>query len=99
LTSYRLVFRKKARKDWDKLGDTLRQQFRKKLNERLIHPRVPKDALRRFPNCYKIKLQKSGYRLAYRVDDDRVIVIVLAVGQREGDAVYEELAARFPEEK
>ena len=43
--SYKLEFLPSARKEWDKLGVTLREQFKKKLGERLAHPRVPADAL------------------------------------------------------
>ncbi|RUT31119.1 type II toxin-antitoxin system RelE/ParE family toxin [Arsenicitalea aurantiaca] len=38
--------------------------------------------------CYKIKLRSAGYRLVYRVEDEIVTVIVLAVGKREADKVY-----------
>lgn len=98
MTTYRLVFRKHARREWDKLGETVRRQLRKKLEERLRNPRVPKDALRHYRNCYKIKLRDAGYRLVYRVDNDRILVIVLAVAQREDDEVYDILAARYAEE-
>ena len=35
-----------------------------------------------WPTAIKIKLKNAGYRLAYRVDDSRVVVIVVAVGKR-----------------
>jgi mRNA interferase RelE/StbE len=64
---YRLEFLPSARKEWDKLGATIRAQFVKKLRERLEHPRVPASALHGMPDHYKIKLRQSGYRLVYRV--------------------------------
>lgn len=39
-------------------------------------------------DCYKIKLAKAGYRLVYKVEDEQIIVLVLTVGKREGNAVY-----------
>ncbi|WJH40515.1 type II toxin-antitoxin system RelE/ParE family toxin [Aliirhizobium terrae] len=87
--SYRLEFLPSARKEWDKLGATLREQFRKKLAERLLNPRVPPDALRGMADHYKIKLRTAGYRLVYRVEDERVTVVVIAVGKRERSEVYE----------
>jgi mRNA interferase RelE/StbE len=33
-------------------------------------------------------LQNAGYRLIYQVDDNRDLVIVVAVGKRESLAVY-----------
>ncbi|OYW91203.1 MAG: hypothetical protein B7Z23_08560 [Pseudomonadales bacterium 32-61-5] len=38
---------------------------------------------------YKIKLRSAGYRLVYRVEDERVTVVVVAVGKRERSEVYE----------
>ena len=37
------------------------------------------------PNCYKIKLKSPGIRLVYRVEDDRLVILVLAIGRRERD--------------
>ncbi|AZD13134.1 mRNA interferase RelE [Pseudomonas chlororaphis] len=61
--TYKLQFLPSARKEWDKLGHTLREQFKKKLAERLEMPRVPADVLYGMADCYKIKLKASGYRL------------------------------------
>jgi len=87
--TYRLEFLPSARKEWDKLGATIRQHFVKKLRERLEHPRVPAAALHGMPDHYKIKLRQSGYRLVYRVRDESVTVTVVAVGRREHSEVYE----------
>lgn len=38
--SYKLDFKKSALKEWKKLGATLREQFKKKLIERLENPHV-----------------------------------------------------------
>ena len=56
---------------------------------------MPKDKLRDFDNVYKIKLKSLGYRLAYEVIDERLVVLVLVVGKRENNAVYDELARRM----
>lgn len=86
---YRLEFLAAARKEWDKLGSTIRGQFVKKLRERLEEPRVPASTLHGMPDHYKIKLRQSGYRLVYRVVDQTIIVTVVAVGKREPNEVYE----------
>lgn len=92
--TYRLEFLPSARKEWDKLGHTLREQFKKKLAERLERPRIVSDALHGMPDCYKIKLKSSGYRLVYEVIDERVVVSVVAVGKRERSDVYERAKKR-----
>jgi mRNA interferase RelE/StbE len=85
---YKLEFLPSALKEWKKLGPTLREQFKKKLAERLNGPRVPGDALHNMADHYKIKLRAAGYRLVYWVNDKTVTVIVVAVGRREGSEVY-----------
>jgi len=92
--TYRLEFLPSALKEWEKLGHTLREQFKKKLVERLEVPRVPADALHGMPDCYKIKLKAAGYRLVYQVIDERVVVSVVAVGKRERSGVYERAKKR-----
>ena len=86
--TFRLEFLPSAFKEWEKLGHTIREQLKKKLRERLSLPRIPADALHGMPDHYKIKLRNAGYRLVYRVEDDRVVVTVVAVGKRERSDVY-----------
>ena len=93
--SYKLFFIKKAKKEWDKLNSSIKEQFKKKLKERLQNPIVPADKLSGYENIYKIKLRSSGYRLAYEVRADKVIIVILAVGKRENSAVYKSLQKRL----
>ena len=86
--TYSLEFDSRALKEWRKLGDTVREQFKKKLAERLATPRVPASKLHGHPDRYKIKLRSAGYRLVYRVEDSAITVTVVAVGKRERSAVY-----------
>lgn len=92
--SYKLKFLPSAWKEWEKLGDTVREQFKKKLVERLDSPVVPADRLRGFENHYKIKLRASGYRLVYEVEDAAVTVYVVTVGKRDKNLVYQRAKRR-----
>jgi mRNA interferase RelE/StbE len=94
LTTFDLEFLPSAQKEWNKLGSTIQKQFTKKLFERLSNPRVLADRLSDMPDCYKIKLASAGYRLVYRVYDDRIVVQVIAVGKRERHSVYKAAAGR-----
>jgi mRNA interferase RelE/StbE len=94
LTTYELEFLPSAQKEWNKLGSTIQKQFTKKLRERLSVPRIPSARLGDIPDCYKIKLRQAGYRLVYRVYDDRIVVQVIAVGKRERNEVYKAAAGR-----
>ncbi|MDH4874624.1 type II toxin-antitoxin system RelE/ParE family toxin [Pseudomonas sp. BN515] len=93
--TYELEFLPSALKEWRKLGDTVRDQFKKKLKERLQRPRIQGDALHGMPDCFKIKLRTAGYRLVYRVEDQRITVVVIGVGKREGGAVYDKAKGRL----
>ena len=70
---------------------TIREQFAKKLAERLERPRVPKDALSGHPDHYKIKLRDAGYRLVYRVEDETITVLVVSIGKRERSEAYRKI--------
>ncbi len=85
---YDLQFNVKALKEWERLDSSIRLQFAKKLKERLEQPRVAADKLRDMPDCYKIKLRASGFRLVYEVVDEHVIITVISVGKREKGKVY-----------
>jgi len=92
--TYKLEFLPSALKEWKKLGHTVREQIKKKLRERLEAPKVQADALRDMPGHFKIKLRASGYRLVYRVEDERVVVVVVAVCKRERGAAYQSAGKR-----
>ncbi|MFA3780984.1 type II toxin-antitoxin system RelE/ParE family toxin [Yersinia sp. 1652 StPb PI] len=88
--TYKLGFFKSALKEWRKLAPPIREQFKKKLIKRLEHPHVPTARLSGAnANRYKIKLRNLGYRLVYQIEEDEVIILVVAVGKRENDAVYQ----------
>ena len=95
MTSYELEFRAEALKEWRALGANVREQFKKKLSERLVNPHLPSARLSGMPNCYKIKLRAAGYRLIYQVEDDVLIIVVVAVGRRDRNAVYKAAAGRL----
>lgn len=92
--SYKLSFHPDALEEWRKLDATVSVQFKKKLAERLQNPRVPSAKLAGHENRYKIKLRSVGYRLVYEVRDAVLLVIVVAVGKRERNAVYRVAAKR-----
>jgi len=91
---YKLKFLPSALKEWNKLGSTVREKFKKKLSERLKNPEVPSDRLRGFENHYKIKLRNSGYRLVYEVEKNEISVYVIAVGKRDRSEVYKSASKR-----
>ena len=93
--TFELEFDPRAWKEWEKLGDTVRQQLKKKLAEVLLNPRIEANRLHSLPDCYKIKLRSSGYRLVYQVIDHEVVVFVVAVDRREREQAYRKAAERL----
>ena len=93
--TYDLEFIEKSHKEWNKLGHTIKKQFKKKLKQRLELPRVEASKLKGIDNCYKIKLRQSGYRLVYKVQDKKLVVLVLVIGKRERNDVYKSAISRY----
>jgi mRNA interferase RelE/StbE len=92
--SFELAF---LEEDWaygQGVDGAIRTQLKKKLAERLQAPRVPASQLSGHPDRYKIKLRSVGYRLVYEVRDQQVLVLVIAVGKRDRNAVYRAAAQR-----
>ena len=86
--TYGLAFLDEALKEWRKLDSVTRDQFKSKLAERLLNPKVPSARLHGAKERYKIKLRNAGFRLVYEVRDRELLVLVVAVGKRERNAVY-----------
>lgn len=95
---YRLFFVPSALQEWRELDGSVKETLRKLLRKRLNNPHVPGGALRgELVGYYKIKLRKQGYRLVYCVEDDALIVMVMAVDKREDGVVYRSVLARMTE--
>jgi mRNA interferase RelE/StbE len=86
--------------EWQTLDGSVKELLRKALKKRLIEPHVPGAQLHGdLHGCYKIKLRKQGYRLVYMVEDDMLVVLVLAIDLRENLAAYRAAITRLLEQK
>lgn len=95
-TPYRLKFLPQALAEWNALDGSVKTVLRKLLKKRLAQPHVPGAELHaELAGCYKIKLRKQGYRLVYQVEDDVLVVLVLAVDKREDMAAYRAAVQRL----
>lgn len=93
---YRLKFLPEAIEEWNALDGSVKEVLRKTLKKRLQQPRTPGAQLHGdLRNCYKIKLRKQGYRLVYSVEDDALVVLVLAIDKREDMAAYRSAVERL----
>jgi len=91
---YKIKFIPISYKEWEKIDYSIKMQFKKKLEKIIQNPRVPKNKLNGYKNIYKIKLKNSGFRLAYEVKDEEIIVLVLSAGKRENNDIYNNLKDR-----
>jgi mRNA interferase RelE/StbE len=95
---YRLQFVPSAWAEWQALDGSVKDVLRKLLKKRLDNPHVPGGELHgALAGHYKIKLRKQGYRLVYGVQDDILMVMVMAVDKREENAVYQSAMVRLAE--
>jgi mRNA interferase RelE/StbE len=93
---YRLKFLPEALQEWNALDGSVKEILRKALKKRLVTPRTPGARLHGdLVDCYKIKLRKQGYRLVYRVEDDALVVLVLAVDKRQDRVAYRSAVERL----
>ena len=95
-TKYKLKFLPEALKEWHQLDGSIKLIFRKAIKKRLIQPKVPGSELHGdLKDCYKIKLLKHGYRLVYTIEDQELLVLVLAVDKRENSIAYQSALFRL----
>jgi len=95
-SKYRLKFLPEAFVEWKALDGSVKTVLRKALKKRLDQPCLPGARLHNdLRNCYKIKLRKQGYRLIYYVENDALIVLVLAIDKREDMVAYRSAIQRL----
>jgi mRNA interferase RelE/StbE len=86
---YELQFGRHALKQWLRLDLSIRKQFTRKLDKILDHPHVLSTKMHGYKDAYRVKLRKAGYRLGYRVLDEKVVVVVISVGVRDKNRVFD----------
>jgi len=95
--SYEIEFYEEALKEWLRWEQAIREQLKKKLAKLVENPHRPANRLRGLDSCYKIKLRSAGVRLIYKVEEGKCIILVLAVGKRDKNAVYATASKRLSE--
>ena len=93
---YKLKFLPEALKEWNQLDGSIKLILRKALKKRLVQPKVPGSELHGdLKDCYKIKLLKHGYRLVYTIEEQVLVVLVLAIDKRENSIAYQSALFRL----
>ena len=92
-----LKFDERALAEWYKLEVQIQKQFKKKLTKLMSGVETPSPRARVSglgPGYYKIKQRSSGYRLVYRYEDKKLVILVIAAGKRNRNIVYDVARAR-----
>ena len=93
---FRLRFVPEALDEWRALDGSVKANLKKLLEKRLDNPHIPGAQLHGpLVGCYKIKLRQQGVRLVYFVEDDHLLVTVIAVDKREDGVAYDSAASRL----
>lgn len=93
---YKLRFMPEALNEWHSLDGSVKAHLKKLLAKRLDNPHVPGGELHGpLAGCYKIKLLRQGVRLVYSVEDDHLLVTVIAVDKREDGVLYHAAVGRL----
>ena len=94
--TYHLEWTIRANKEWEQLDGSIQVEVLKKLKQRLANPHIPADLLSgNLAGLYRLKFRKSGIRLIYKVQDQRLVVVVVAIGKRENLDAYKTAAVRL----
>lgn len=93
--TYEIEFYEDALEEWNQLDVSVRSQFKKKLEKLVESPHRPANRLRGLDGCYKIKLRAAGVRLVYKVEEGELVILVVAVGKRDKNAVYDAARERL----
>jgi len=89
---FTLHFDERALAEWHKLEKQIQEQFKKKLNKLITGVEIPSPKTRLSglpPGHFKIKQRSSGYRLVYKYEEDKLVILVIAVGRRNRNIVYD----------
>lgn len=87
MNAYRLRLSRSVKRQVDRLPGNVRQRVRRLIDSLSQNPR-PDNAkeLRNLPGRYRIRL--NGWRVIYKVDDNTLQVIILAVKYKRGPETY-----------
>lgn len=96
--NYELGFIDEALAELRELDGSVRAQFKRLLAERLKKPPEPAAKLKGHPDRYEIALRRGGHRLVYEVRGQQ-LVVVIAGGRRDRNAVFKAVEGRSPTER
>ncbi len=96
---YEIEYFPEALKDLEKLDNSVRRLVFKQLNKLAVSPELGEllgnKAGFDLTGCRKMYVDNKRVRIVYRIFENKIIVEVVAIGERDGMDVYENAAERL----
>jgi mRNA interferase RelE/StbE len=86
---YRVIFQKRARKDFKSIPESDERKIRKAIDRLALDPRPTGSRAMHGPFEGLHRLRVGNYRVVYRIEDDRLVVFVIRLGSRQD--IYQSL--------
>jgi mRNA interferase RelE/StbE len=78
--SYRIVIKRSAAREIEKIGLTDRRRIISKIRELATNPRPA--GCKKLSGQEKYRIRQGDYRILYLIDGDQLIIVVVKVGHR-----------------
>jgi len=96
---YDYKFYKEAEKDLDKLNNSVKILFAKKLSQIIKNPDIGKDLGNKnnlkLAGLKKVYFDNKRYRVVYEVKEKEIIIHIIAIGKRDNMKVYKQANERY----
>lgn len=86
---YNLEIDDEAEDEVADLPQSVRTQFRKKLDKLVHNPYAGKRLGGPLSGFFKVVAMRAGYRLVYEIKEEEGVLLILAAGKRADDEIYE----------
>jgi len=80
--TYKVILANEARRSWRKIKGQDKHKISIALKALEDEPRLGAKMMGSYQDCYRLRVWP--YRIVYRIRNRRLVVFVIAIGQREG---------------
>ncbi len=99
MKTYKIIFHKKAKKEFDKMDNSIKILILKQLKKLSTHP----DSGKSLGNKYgidltgyrKIYVDNKKFRIVYKIIEEKIEIFVIGIGIRDKNKIYELINKRL----
>ena len=96
---YDFKFYEEAEKDLEKLNNSVKKLFVKKLTQIIKNPEIGKDLGNKnnlnLAGLKKVYFDNKRYRIVYEIREKEIIIHIIAIGKRDNMKVYKKANLRY----